>query len=493
MTAVTAADASGGAGPSTAPASSPAGPSRPPAIDTASNVPPLHVILTTAPSAPVPAPLTRPRGLVNTGNMCFANVIMQGLLYTPHFYKLMTVIGRTVPANLGRRALMDATVDFLREFPLESSVSPPERPPTSGKSTPLTTDQLRQMSWQQDSFIPQGLYDAMMENKRFEHMRSGRQEDAEEFLGHFLDTLHEEMLAILTRLQANPPPASATWAANAGASALAPAGDDAREVERPLSPSETEGNGWLEVGKKNKVSQTRVTKARESAITSIFGGKLRSTLHTPGTGKDSVTLEPYQHLQLDIKPDYVTSIEEALKHLTEPETVQVHAPNRSGMVDAKKQMLIETLPPILIVHLKRFEYDMRGGVQKSSKPLLYKTTLEIPKEVLAPNQQGVPPPRYRLYGVVYHHGKYTTGGHYTADILRQNQSEWLRIDDTQIGVISESDVSLLSPDKQDADRTAYLLFYQRITDQPGSKSAPAANAQPQVKRPAAAVKGKGRV
>lgn len=33
----------------------------------------------------------------------------------------------------------------------------------------------------------------------------------------------------------------------------------------------------------------------------MFGGKLRSILHTPGSGKDSITLEPYQPLQLDIQ------------------------------------------------------------------------------------------------------------------------------------------------------------------------------------------------
>lgn len=100
-------------------------------------------------------------------------------------------------------------------------------------------------------------------------------------------------------------------------------------------------------------------------------------------------------------------------HLTQPETVQVHSGTRGGLVDASKQVLIETLPPILVVHVKRFLYDLHGGVQKSSKPLLYKTILEVPRgiskfadlqviadgctDVLSPNQRGAPPPRYRLY------------------------------------------------------------------------------------------------
>lgn len=86
--------------------------------------------------------------------------------------------------------------------------------------------------------------------------------------------------------------------------------DEAVEVQRPLSPGGGVGilngtgegeDGWMEVGKKNKVIATRTTKSRESVITKIFGGKLRSVLITPGSGKQSATLEPYQPLQLDIQ------------------------------------------------------------------------------------------------------------------------------------------------------------------------------------------------
>ncbi len=67
---------------------------------------------------------------------------------------------------------------------------------------------------------------------------------------------------------------------------------------------------------------------------------------------------------------------------------------------------------------------------------------------------------------MYHHGKYASGGHYTLDILRQDSSKWLRIDDTQIETITESEVATLTPDKDlDKDKSAYILFYQRVSDE----------------------------
>ncbi|KDQ16244.1 hypothetical protein BOTBODRAFT_107096, partial [Botryobasidium botryosum FD-172 SS1] len=347
-----------------------------------------------------------PRGLVNTGNICFANVVLQALVHSGAFYVLFRDLAVVVPGNIGRRGL------------------------------------LRVQAWNEDPFVPEFLYDAMKENKRFDSMQRGHQEDAEEFLGFFLDTLHEELLALLSKHT----PSSAL-ADTAGTNTSEGGGEDERE------------DAWLEVGKKNKVTVTRTTKARESAITRIFGGKLRSVLRTPGA-KDSVTLEPYQSLQLDIQPDYVRTVEDALLHLTQSETVQVHSASRGGAVDATKQVFVESLPPILVLHMKRFIYDAVGGVQKSQKIVSYGTTLEIKPEVLSPAQRSGKPVRYKLYGVVYHHGKFATGGHYTIDVLRQDHSEWIRIDDTHIAPVTESEVA--EPKKN--DKVAYLLFYQRVED-----------------------------
>lgn len=185
-------------------------------------------------------------------------------------------------------------------------------------------------------------------------------------------------------------------------------------------------NGWLEVGPKQKAAITRSsgTILTDSPITKIFGGKHRSELRVPGK-KNSVTLEPYQPLQLDIGSPDVHNIVDALKAHTRSEAVHGDFNSPKGAnVAAFKQIFIETLPPVLILHLKRFQYDNTGGTQKIWKKVGYPLELEIPKEVFPPSKRaghalsGLP--RYRLTAVVYHHGKNASGGHYTVDVRRQD-------------------------------------------------------------------------
>ena len=255
----------------------------------------------------------------------------------------------------------------------------------------------------------------------------GHQQDAEEFLGFLLEELHEECVRTLR--------GSTTKVHDA-------------------TPSESGGidggeeDGWLEVGPKQKAAITRASGLTdlESPVAKIFGGKLRSELRVPGA-KNSVTLEPYQPLQLDIGSPQVNNIVDALRNLTKPERLygDFNSPRGPG-AHVTKQVFIETLPPVLILHLKRFQYDNAGGTQKIWKKIGYPLELEIPKEVFPPHRRGGLSlqgalPKYRLTGVVYHHGKIASGGHYTVDVRRQNDREWIRLDDTALRRIRSEDVA----------------------------------------------------
>jgi len=229
--------------------------------------------------------------------------------------------------------------------------------------------------------------------------------------------------------------------------------------------------GWLEVGPKQKAAITREAGDLHSApspLTRIFGGQLRSELRVAGL-KNSVTLEPYQPLQLDIGAPHINNITDALRNLTKPETLTGDFGGRESK--ATKQVFIESLPPVLILHLKRFQYDNTGGTQKIWKKVGYPLHLEIPKEVFAPakraqmNIKGAE--KYRLISVVYHHGKSAAGGHYTVDILRQDEREWCRVDDTLIRRIRAEDVA--EGGSEEDPRVLAKALEQHANDAVGAK------------------------
>ncbi|KAF8753336.1 Ubiquitin carboxyl-terminal hydrolase [Rhizoctonia solani] len=376
---------------------------------------PLHVVLSEG-AKPYSAhsQVTQPRGLINSGNMCFANVVMQALVYSAPFVRLFETLAHLVPGSLAGR------LHCMKQLTASSST---QGQVSLRRFDPHAPEQTRQQAWNENPFFPELLYAAMKQNKRFDSMQRGHQEDAEEFLGFFLDTLHEELLSILSRVQTETAPEGTAW--TNGSISRTPGVENTREVQRPVNSS----NG-----------------VRDH---SDIWGKLRSVLSIPGSSKDSVTLEPYQPLQLDIQSDHIRTIEDALKHITVPEIVSMHSEARGGMVDAKKQVTLESLPPV-----------------NSSPEATCLRRERYPKEfqeIVSPTRRTKQSIKYQLYGVVYHHGKHATGGHYTIDVLRQDHSEWVRIDDTHIEPVTEKDVTAHEKHAK-ADKTAYLLFYRREPD-----------------------------
>jgi ubiquitin carboxyl-terminal hydrolase 10 len=281
---------------------------------------------------------------------------------------------------------------FMRDFKLIDSAATIEQ-----LRLRLKDNELEQYG---DPLTPEYVYDVIRRLPRFDNMKRGQQEDAEEFLGFLLAGLHDEAAHIIKNDKQS-------QAANG---ATSPGEERSGSVD----------NGWQEVGAKQKAANTQ----------------------SSGGEKASVTLEPYQPLQLDIGESNINNISDALKNLTRLETLDGAA---RGARASTKQVHIESLPPVLILHLKRFHYDAHGP-QKIWKKVGYPLELEIPKEVFPPHKRNSYMtngafPRYRLISVVYHHGKNASGGHYTVDLRRQEGKEWIRMDDTILRRVRAEDVA----------------------------------------------------
>lgn len=402
------------------------------------------------------APVTVPVGLINQGNSCFASVILQMLIYCRPLYHFLTQLRSLVPQDLSNSTpLLEAIFRFYNEIPHADRTS---------------------MMMQHDMapILPDYIYEAMRLHRRFDLFQLGHQEDAEEFFSLILSTLHDEVQLVQrrnTQRQNKGHPLSShieKTSADPFAADPAPVSVDSSdeevetlEIQRPTSPDHDE---WLEVGQKGKTSLTRSggTLDTESPITRIFDGKLRSTLICPGS-KTSVVLEPFRSLPLDIQPPHVRNINDALRQITVPETISgVWSQQRHSFVDATKQVCLELLPPILVLHLKRFVFDEIYGVQKSSKAIEYGLTLDISPDILSAVCRRVSgTQKYALFGVVYHHGRLASGGHYTVAVKRQDDEGWIHIDDTHTWPMPVEDVLQYGMSSADQGH-AYLLFYQKM-------------------------------
>ncbi|KAK9312976.1 hypothetical protein V1524DRAFT_437473 [Lipomyces starkeyi] len=404
-------------------------------------------------------PVLIPRGLVNTGNMCFMNSILQILLYCVPFYSFVDTLGKKLTHRFNSETpILDSLILFIQEFD-PKVVS--RFGNNAAKASPFG-----------EPFIPEFVYDALRANTLFANTRRGHQEDAEEFLGFVLDGLHEEFLTAARQLQKTQVNSTNGVSGRSHLNFVESAIADLKIEDDSFS-----GDGWLEVGKKHKVVVTRTTSVALSPITKIFGGQFRSVIYAAHQ-KPSVTLDPYQHVQLDISDPQIYTIEDALANISQTEVISHYKSDKGDMVEATKQTFFEKLPKVLILHLKRFHFAVEEGsgfpcIQKISKTIGYKRDLQIPPECISPQQQGVTA-NYKLFGVVYHHGKSTEGGHYTVDLHYKHSDTWINLDDVSIKEIQPEDVETVYEDESamrrrivmggsgDLDeRTAYLLFYER--------------------------------
>ncbi|OWB69036.1 peptidase activity protein [[Candida] boidinii] len=495
--------------------------------------------------------LVSPHGLTNNGSICFMNSILQLLFCCEPFIQILNLIrdGTLASFESNKTPVLDATINLLNLFKSkkEHTSSNTSSPSPSSTSSPSSS---------YDIISPNNFYTAISKVNKFSHLKWGRQEDAEEFLGYFLDSLHEEFIESIKNLK------------DTEIEKLLKSINDRdtkRNVTQALeiirSPSQTSNNssttttttskeetndddGWHEVGSNRKIVAKREVEVKPSPIVQLFGGQFRSVLSVSNSKKSSITLDPFMHVQLDISDNETTDLISAFNKFSEIEEISY------GNQMAKKQNFIDKLPMILIIHLKRFSYVttndsnnnnndannsdsnnnnsnnnnsnisinnndsniadsddkyevitrkkksnnsnsttnntissppstssttttatpnyssiFEGRIEKLHKIIKYDHELKLPKNCISPSNYFNPqqPPNYKLTGVVYHHGRSAEGGHYTVDVL--NQNEWFRVDDTQVTKINKSDVienGLTGGNYLNNNKSAYILMYQRI-------------------------------
>lgn len=75
-------------------------------------------------------------------------------------------------------------------------------------------------------------------------------------------------------------------------------------------------------------------------------------------------------------------MDDAIRWQTKSETIHGYTCSKTKqIVDASSQMFLENLPPILILHLKLFDYEIETGASKKLlKTIDFHENFEIPRE-----------------------------------------------------------------------------------------------------------------
>jgi ubiquitin carboxyl-terminal hydrolase 10 len=364
-------------------------------------------------------PSLQPRGLKNNGNWCYINSTLQVLLFCPSFYHFLMKFKLKTERGTSHTPILDALVLFASQF----NEMPPQQ--STGKSREWNKQEIAMGM----PFEPRYVY-KMLSQVKTTLSQQGKQEDAEEFLSYILNGLHDEMV----QLTGNKTQQDAT---NNDVVAEQVVGD------------------WEQVGPRNRSTVTRKAAMSKSPVAAMFGGYLRSSLVQAGM-KESASIQPFFTIPLDLRGE-VNTVQQAFDNFFRVEEVEGFQCDKSKTeVEVSKKWTLDTLPVVLVLHLKRFVVN-KNGCEKLTKKISYEPQLQVPGETLSKvnKVRSKNMLTYKLFAVTYHHGKNLHGGHYTSDISHPAVG-WLRADDINVRLVPPKYVF-----HPLSNRDPYLLYYCR--------------------------------
>lgn len=352
----------------------------------------------------------KPRGLFNNNHYSYINATLQSLLACPSFFNVMKYIPLTEDPSSHNVPCIKALHLFVNQFEkMDRSKSNPSNHKDIICGQPFhPTEVLQEI--------------ARLRQLSIEQIES-KEDDAHQLLIQIFNELHDEICSINKSNSSNEQTSSQT-------------NENLDEFDED----------WLHVGKKHRTHIQPTNDSQQSLISEIFAGKFRIS-----TNQKSFIFQTFFTLSLDIKDSKITTLDEALLRFAD------QTDNFDNKTRQTKSILIDHLPPILIIHLKSFLSDSNNENKKLPKSLNYTVNLSLPKNILSEQCRKTSIDRYKLFAVEYHTGDSSRTGHYFSDVFHPGLQGWIRYNDSNVQVVTSSQVINSSNEKY----TPYLLFYRR--------------------------------
>ncbi|KAE9421655.1 hypothetical protein Angca_006365 [Angiostrongylus cantonensis] len=334
-------------------------------------------------------------GLYNMGNTCFMNATLQALFHTPLMLSVFSkenFLSRVNPQNkMGTGGVISAVFSAMMDVIW------------SGQYTAIKPQRFLRLFASQVNAC----------------LADGHQHDASEFQLFLLDALHEDTNQVTKRVSFEQNYRGGSQIVN-----------DAKDYER----------------------KSRLFAC--SPVNKIFNLQTVSELSCSACGEQSATFEECSLITVEL-PMHTsrTSLQQCLSSHFSQTTLdgdsRWNCPRCRAPKRASRLTKLWSLPPVVVVHLKRFSIE-NGDYAKNTMPVDFDPTRLDLSEYLHENSPESSE-TYKLYAVTNHSGRLNSG-HYTALVCHGTTGEWLRFDDESVSTSSASGISTSE---------AYMLYYKR--------------------------------
>lgn len=203
---------------------------------------------------------------------------------------------------------------------------------------------------------------------------------------------------------------------------------------------------------------------RDSFIDSMFGGVLLTRVECTECHSSSLSRDVFRDLQLAF-PEKMNgwqySVQSLLEYYCSKESLtgdnKYQCRDCGQLRDAERSVVIETTPKYLILVLKNFKFDTKMQVQtKLLHGVYHNHTITLPTV----RSQAVHA-AYTLYAAVIHVGTTLDSGHYYT--LAKDKDTWFMYNDEVVSIVEEAMLNCYNHAK-----TPYILFYRRTDIEEGT-------------------------